>query len=155
MKIKKTKIIVGLIGDHGVGKTTAANIFKKKGFFKASINEKVEEFTRHLFENNDWMEKKNTILNNVRKKGYKNCKSYWLNLILITVPDDKNFIVFDDMSLEDTENKGIYVVQIYRPSVSREKLEDIETIENNGTIDEFKEKIEELYKKLTTAPLKK
>jgi len=140
------KIIIGFIGDHNSGRTTAADILKKKGFYKASINQKVEEFSKYLFPNksND-----KSVINNVRRRGIKVNKEYWLNLVLITVPDDKNLVVFDDISIDELESDKIMVYQIYRPEVSNIKLPDITTIENDGSLEEFAEKINQLYGKIT------
>jgi len=146
------KIIIGFIGDHNVGKTMAANILKRKGFYKASINDKVEEFAKHLFPDDNWNKDRNVILNRVRRRGYVQCKEYWLNLILISVPDDKNFIVFDDLSIDEAESNKIGVYQIYRPGTSTIELPDIKTIVNDGNIADFTKKIEELYKELSAKP---
>ena len=147
--MKKTKqIIIGFIGDHNSGKATAANLLKKKGFYKISINKKVEEFANHLFQKSELDNNRFQILNNVRKRGVMVNKEYWLNLALISVPDDKNLIVFDDLSLDEASNKKIKVYQIYRPNVSTVKLEQVETIINDGSLNDFTDKIEALYKSL-------
>lgn len=140
------KIIIGFIGDHNSGKTTAANILKRKGYFKASINDKVEEFTKHLFPDDSWMKYRNHVLNRVRRKGSDQCKEYWLNLILITVPDDKNYIVFDDLSIDEAKSNKIKVYQIYRPGISTIEIPDLETIVNDGTIKDFSDKILKIFK---------
>ena len=146
---KNKKIIIGFIGDHNVGKTYAANILKKKGFFKASVNDKVEEFANHLFKKEEIDKEKNLILNKIRKKGCEQCKEYWLNLILIAVPDNKNGIVFDDLSVDEASSRNIKVYQIYRPEVSTIKLDEYETIINDGSLKDFEGKIEELCRKIT------
>lgn len=143
------KTIIGFIGDHNAGKTTAANILKRKGFFKASISDKVQEFAQHLFSEKELNQNRNTILNNIRRRGCSQCKEYWLNLILITVPDDKNYIVFDDLSIDEAESKNIKVYQIYRPNISAIELSEYETIVNDGSLKDFNEKIECLYKKIS------
>jgi len=143
------KIIIGFIGDHNVGKTMAANILKKRGFFKASINEKVEEFAKHLFSEEELnRDNKNVVLNRVRRRGCDQCKEYWLSLILISVPDDKNYIVFDDLSIDEAESKNIQVYQIYRPGISTIQLPEYETIVNDGSLKDFTTKIEDLCKKI-------
>lgn len=142
------KIIIGFIGDHNVGKTTAANILKRKGFYKASISDKVEEFAKHLFPDNDWAKERNLVLNRIRSRGCQQCKEYWLNLILISVPDDKSAIVFDDLSIDEAESNKIGVYQIVRPGISTIELPDIETIVNDGSLKDFISKIENLYNKL-------
>jgi len=141
------KIIIGFIGDHNSGRTTASDFFKRKGFHKASINDKVREFAKYLFPNKEIQQDKST-LNNVRRRGVKVSKEYWLNLVLITVPDDKTMIVFDDISMDEAETNKITTFQIYRPGVSTINLPNIETIENNGSLPEFIEKINQLYKKI-------
>ena len=145
-KIKK--VIVGLLGTPNSGRTTAAKVLKKKGFYKASINNKVQEFANHLFSNEEMTMGKNDILNKIRERGYSVNKEYWLNLILISVPDDKGLIVFDDISLEEAYNSKIMVYQIYRPNISTTKLDDIETIVNDGSLKDFVRKIEELHNKI-------
>lgn len=142
------KVIIGLIGDHNVGKTTAADVLKKKGFYKASINAKVEEFSKYLFPNGELERNKASTLNSVRRRGIKVSKEYWLNLVLVTVPDDKNLIVFDDLSIDELETNRIQVYQIYRPEISGIRLPDVETIENDGSLEDFIEKINQLYRKL-------
>lgn len=139
------KIIIGFIGDHNSGRKTAASILKKKGFYKASINAKVKEFTEYLK-----LDPNNPItLNNVRRRGCKVHKEYWLNLVLSSIPEDKNNVVFNDISIDEVEGGKIEVYQIYRPGVSTIELPDIKTIVNDGNIDDFTKKIEELYEELT------
>lgn len=143
------KVIIGFIGDHNVGKTTAANILRRKGFYKASISDKVEEFAKHLFPDNNWDKDRDLVLNRVRRRGCAQCKEYWLNLILISVPNDKNFIVFDDLSIDEAESNKIGVYQILRPEFSTIELPDVKTIVNDGSMDDFARKIEELHRELT------
>lgn len=143
----QTKVIIGFIGDHNSGRTTSANILKKRGFYKASIGGKVEEFSKYLFPNKDIHD--NAVLNNIRRRGINVSKEYWLNLVLVTVPDDKNLIVFDDLSIDEVETNKIMAYQIYRHGVSTIKLPDIETIDNNGSLDDLAEKINQLYRRIT------
>lgn len=143
------KIIIGFIGDHNVGKTTASNVLRRKGFYKASINDKVEEFAKHLFPDNNWDKDRNIVLNRIRRRGCAQCKEYWLNLILISVPDDKNYIVFDDLSIDEAESDKIGVYQIIRPGTSTIELPDVKTILNDGNLEDFARKIEELHRELT------
>ena len=142
------KIIIGFIGDHQVGKTTAANILKKMGFHKLSINTKVEEIAKYLFSQEEMKKNRNSILNEVRRRGVKVCKEYWLNLILVTLAEDKKLIVFDDYSIDEAMVKKSKVIQITRPNVTTIELPDIETIVNDGNIAEFTTKIEKLGKSL-------
>ena len=138
------KIIIGFIGDHGVGKTMAANILKKRGFYKVSIANKVEEFALHLFKVEEIEKNRAVILNQVRRRGCNVHKEYWLNLILSTLPDDKNMVVIEDLSIDEIEHKKLDVYQIYRPNVSGIELPDIKTIRNDGSLRDFTLKIEAL-----------
>jgi len=151
LESKVNKLIIGLLGTPNSGRTTVAKILKKKGFYLASINDKVEEFAHHLFSDNELRSGANHIFNKVRRQGYSVNKEYWLNLILISVPDKIDFIVFDDISLEETENKKIKVYQIYRPGVSTIKIDDVETIENDGDIKSLTKKIEDLHNQIASA----
>jgi dephospho-CoA kinase len=147
--MKKQKIIIGFVGGKDVGKTTAANILSSKGFFRANIMSKVEELAKHLASPQELNKHKDEILDQIRRKGCAVCKEYWVNLILIAVPDTFDFIVFDDIILEEAVSGKIKLYQVYRPYKSLQIIPDIETIENNGTLKDFTDKIEDLYKKLS------
>jgi len=144
------KRIIGLIGTKDSGRTTAAKVLQKKGFYIVSINDKVAELASHLFSKEELQREGNVILNNVRKRGTKVNKDYWLNLILVSVPDNAKYIVFDDISLDEAENSKISAYQIYRPNVSAEKLDDIDTVENDGNLKDFTSKINNLYDRFTS-----
>jgi len=146
--INLKKLILGLLGGENSGRTTAAKILAKKGFCRASINKKVEEFASHLFSSEELVTDKNVILNRIRQRGYSVNKEYWLNLVLISVADKTNYVVFDDVSLEEASNNKVVVVQVYRPNVSSVRVDGVETIENDGTLKDFTKKIEDLSKKL-------
>ena len=132
------KIIVGFTGESGVGKTTAADILVRQGFYKVSINDKVEYFAKFLFSDKEMEEDKEAIIFQVRKKGYEVNKKYWLNLVLMDIPENKNKLVFDD--IWQFEGEGIVdIYQITRDS--DEIVEELETIENDGDLNLLKEKI--------------
>jgi len=143
-----TKAIIGFIGDKNAGKTLAAGFLKEKGFHKVSIGSKIEEFAIHLFSEAELNENRDVILKKIRESGRKAHKSYWVNLLLISVPSKKNLIVFDDIELDEAIFNKIKIYQIYRPGVSSLQIPDIETIINDGTKKDLREKIEELYKKI-------
>jgi adenylate kinase family enzyme len=140
------KIIIGLLGTANSGRTTVAKMLQKKGFYFVSINDKVAEFASHLFSKDELEKDRKVILNSIRRRGSSVNKEYWLNLILISIPDSAKYIVFDDISLDEANNNKVSVYQVYRPNVSVERLKDIETIENDGSIKNLSEKIEKLYK---------
>jgi hypothetical protein len=144
----KVKKIIGFIGENNSGRTTAANILEKHGFYKVSINKKVEEFAHYLFTKSEIEANKAVILNRIRKRGTEIHKDYWLNLVLTSVHDDKDLIVFDDVSMDEVESHKIQIFQIYRTGMSEEKIDGLEIIENDGKLEEFKAKIEDLHKKI-------
>lgn len=145
------KVIIGFIGTAESGRTTAAKMLQKKGFHFVSINEKVEEFASHLFSEDELDREHHAIINKVMQRGCSVNKEYWLNLILISVPDDAKYIVFNDISVDEANNDKVTAYQIYRPDVSSVKLDDVETIENDGGIKDLASKIDELYTQFTSA----
>ena len=150
-KQKQKKVIVGFIGSNQSGRTTAAKMLKKKSFYMASINDKVSEFAAHLFSKDELERGGNTILNQVRQRGCSVNKEYWLNLVLISVPDDVQYIVFNDISMDEANNDKVMAYQILREGYSKEKLNEIETIENNGSLKDLSAKIESIYKDITSS----
>ena len=142
------RIVIGFTGDKNTGKTLAAKVLKKKGFHRVSIHSKIQEFAHHLFSSNEIGENKDLIYKEIRERGQKVHKGYWINLVLISVPDTKNLIVFDDIGSDEASLSRIQTFQIYRPGVSVSRLPDIDTIVNDGTKKDFEEKIEQLYKKI-------
>jgi len=147
--VKKSKTIIGFVGGKGVGKRTAASILASKGFFRASIMSKVEEIAKHLASPQELAKNKDEILHQIRQRGCAVCKEYWVNLVLITVPDSYDFIVFDDIWQEEAVSEKIKLYQIYRPYKSIQLIPNIETIDNNGTLKEFTAKIEDLHRKIS------
>lgn len=145
------KKIIGFLGCTESGRTTAAKILEEKGFYFASINDKVAEFASHLFSKDEIDRERNRIINEVRKRGTSVNKEYWLNLILISVPDEAKYIVFDDISLDEANNDKVRAYQIYRPDVSDVRVDDIETIENNGTLKDLVQKIEDVYEQFVSS----
>ena len=145
---KSHKIIIGFLGDSGVGKTTAANALVSEGFYRVSIAEKVLEFTQRLFSEEEIAENKDKIFEKMRQKGNRVHKGYWLNLTLVSIPDDKDKIVLDDFTTSDLLGDVVKVYQIDRPNFTKNKLPNIESIINDSTLNSFTEKIKILGKKL-------
>ena len=138
----KKKQIIGFVGQPGVGKTFAAKIFAKHGFHLVSVNDKVLEFAKCLFPVAIEHDKQN-IIDAIRQKGCAVHKTYWLNLVLTSISDEHDYIVFDDLLPEETVSKAIKAYQIYRPDISTEKFDEIEVV-NNENIDDFARAIEKL-----------
>jgi len=139
--------IIGLIGDEGVGKTIASKLLQKKGFYRVDIMAKVKDLARNSFSDQELKDNPKEILNKIRFRGIEKFKSYWINLVLITVPKENDLIVIDDI-LEEEMNDKFDFVQIYRPGVSKKHINNIKTIENDGDIESFLLKIEALHKSI-------
>ena len=141
------RLVIGFAGDKGVGKTTACNVFKKAGFYPVSIEAKIEEFAHYLFPREEIEKNKDAILANVRRSGYKAARSYWLNLVLTSIPDDKNLIVIDDVGENEALNNAIQTYQICRSSSSPSSfIPNAEIILNDVSKDEFVTKLLKLVK---------
>lgn len=141
------RIIIALIGDHGVGKTEAANYLVKKGFHKIDIMRKVEEFANHLFSKEELKNAKDEILCALRIKGASVSSSYWINLALTDISRDYEKIVIDGI-LESEIIPTINVIQICRPDVTEHVVPDIHTVQNDGDLESYRHKLNELYKVL-------
>jgi dephospho-CoA kinase len=150
----------GKLGSDGVGKTTAANyIVKKHNFCLCDLLSPVEQSAKKL---SNWDGKKDAkglaILNETCIAGRKINENYWLNLALAPIPADKNFrIVFDNVYFKNEaifiKNNGGFVINI-----DRDDFEDMDfdfipdfSVINNGTLEEFENKIDELINKLYNA----
>lgn len=145
----KKKTIVCFVGLDGVGKTTAANVLSKEGFYKISLLTKVEEFANYLFSSEELSENKDSILKKVKKRGNDIYGGYWLNLILMAIPETKNLIVIDDLEEEDV--KFCSIIKPIEICKNKEKrlFDDIIIVENDGDLKSFKEKIKTLAKKIS------
>lgn len=141
MHSENNKKIVGFIGDKNTGKTLAANILEKKGFYKISISSKVKEFVGFI---NGKNRTDDEILRTVRNRGYLINKKYWINLVLSSIPSNIDKVVIDDLEENDIDNKAMDVYQVYRKNVSENKLPNIKMLINNDLRD-FIKKIESLF----------
>ena len=96
------KIIIGLIGSEQIDCEKDINkvikIFTDVGFYRTSISSKTKEVAKYLLPGNIFPEE---TLDKIRSKGYNVSKYYWVNLVLASVPDDKNLIIIDDIRKED------------------------------------------------------
>ncbi len=91
------KIIIGLIGDKKL-RDKVVRHFQDIGFHKISISKKTEEIARYLLPGKIFPEE---TVQEIRNKGYSVSKYYWINLVLASVPDNKDLIVIDDLQLND------------------------------------------------------
>ncbi|TRZ81788.1 hypothetical protein D4R86_02145 [bacterium] len=144
----KKKIIVGFIGEKGVGKTTASKVLISEGFYRVSLMSKIEEFANYLFSDEEIALNKEKILNQVKQRGMATYKKYWLNLVLMAIPENKDYIVIDDLEEGDVQDCPIVkVIEIYKTKQEGNNKDGI--IINDGTLKEFKEKIKTLVKTLS------
>jgi len=149
-----------LAGQSGVGKKTAANyLVKKHNFYLCDILSPVEQAAKNL---SNWDGKKDvkglSILNETCIAGRKINENYWLHLALAPIPADKNFrVVFDNVFFKNEaifiKNNGGFIINIDRKGfkdVDFDFIPDFSLI-NNGTLEDFKKRIDELINKLYNA----
>ena len=143
MTKKKIKNIVGFMGD-GIFCKNSAEVLQGMGFYKISIGKKVLEISKYLIEANGG-EITEDILNQIRNRGYKINRLYWINLALSSVPDDKKKIVIEDLRIEDIIKD---VISPYYISNGKKDdcPPDIEIIEKTKEISDFKKIIESKFK---------
>ena len=133
-------IIIGLSGDDGAGKTTAAEVLSAMGFYKISIYDKVRELSEYL----GTEEISKEYLDNVRQKGYNVSRLYWINLILSSLPEDQDRIVIDDMQEEDAVKQVILPFYITRAN-GKNAIKGFKTIRNLADLDSFKKLIADMF----------
>ena len=92
------KIVIGLTGDNDTLKSKVTKTFVDIGFHKVSVSSKVKEFAKYLLPGNVFPEE---TLQGIRERGYNVNKCYWINLVLASVPDNKELIIIDDLQSED------------------------------------------------------
>jgi len=144
----KQKIIVGFVGDEGVGKTTASNVLSKEGFYKVSLMAKVEEVAKYLFTSEE-LAADGSILKEVKRRGNATYSGYWINLALMSIPEKKDLIVID--GLEDIDTQAcpiIKIVEIVKSDEDTPMYKGLKVVNDVGK-KEFKEKIKTLIKTLS------
>jgi len=92
------KLIIGLIGDDLDLRVKVAKVFTNVGFHRVSISSKTNELAKYLLPGDTFPEE---TINQIRQRGYKVSRSYWINLVLASAPDDKDLILIDDLQPED------------------------------------------------------
>lgn len=131
------KNIIGICGQKGVGKTTVASYLQEKGYYLVDMDLKVKEVSKHLLGED---RSENDLLL-VRERGYRINHCYWLNMVLISIDAEVDKIVLDN--IWPFEGKGIIkTLQIVRPELTNEIIDGIEEIDNDGSIEELYEKID-------------
>jgi len=138
------KIIIGLLGDKGSGKTTVSAMLSEMGFHRISILSKVREIAKYLLPGDDWPEE---TLDQIRERGYKVNKTYWINLTLGSAPEDKDLIVIDDLKENDVISSVIRPICVFRDGVSKENTSKIEILANNSDLNSLRKSIQDKFRK--------
>ena len=81
------------------GCAEAVQILVDGGFHRIDIEAKVREFAKYLLKLED-EEINEDILNQIRNRGYRVSRFYWINLSLSSFPENTN-IVISDLRMED------------------------------------------------------
>jgi len=92
------KIVIGLIGEDEALRAKVASVFVDVGFYKTSVAAKTTELAKYLLPGDIFP--KETI-QEIRNRGYNVSKCYWINLVLASVPDDKDLILVEDLQEKD------------------------------------------------------
>lgn len=96
-------ITVGILERDQYDKKEAfLDAMSNKGFYICSIYSKVKEMAKFLLKKKeeDVTDEEICI---IRKKGYSVNKLYWTNLLLTSLPEDKNLIVIYDLWDDDLQ----------------------------------------------------
>ena len=138
------KIIVGFIGDTDVGKSTAASVLEELGFYRLSIDFKVKEFAMQLLGEESPDE---ATIGAVREKGYGVNRGYWLNLTLMSVQDEVDYMVIDDLQEGDMIRNVVVPYHIVRGDCIQTGtiIDSATVIFNNSTLDDFQGNIESIF----------
>jgi len=138
------KIIVGFIGEEGAGKSEAASALKELGFTALSIDKKVIEFAVQLLGQESPDE---ATVQAVREKGYGVNRGYWLNLTLMDVPDDVDYMVIDDLHTNDMLRNVVVPYHIVRSDGLQpdDVIDGATVIFNTSTLGDFKDKVKSIF----------
>lgn len=135
--IKNKKNIIGFIGNKE-DCLEAADILVSFGFHHIKLEDKVREFAKFFLKLED-KEIDGIILEQIRERGYRVSKTYWINLSLSSVPENKDSVVISDMRMDDKVN----IIIPYFISRSETTIpQDIEIIEKK---DNFKTVLEKKF----------
>ena len=138
--------IVGLIGKEDADKAIVAQCLVEKGFHRVSVNLTIKEFIPHL------MPEKNSddtgVFQQIKKRGNKVHKGYWINLALASAPENINWVVIDDIEMDDVNAKWLILCQIVRDDTDEIIPECRYLIRNNGEIDDLRKEAYFLHNKL-------
>ena len=159
--MNKQLCVVGFCGGsfvaNGVGKTTAANLLvKKHNFHLCNLSSPIEESAKKLCK---WDGKKDknglSILNQVCASGRKINQDYWFNISLASIPKNTDKVVFDNVyfnnEVDFIHKNGGFVIRIEREGFQEfipYFITDIAIVRNDGSLNDFEKKIDDLMDKL-------
>jgi hypothetical protein len=124
-KTKSFKKIVAFIGDKSLCED-GVEILKDNGFHRFNIGDKVQELaTLSKFKKEDIT---NDVLSKIRYKGYQINRTYWINLLLTSIPEDKTKIVIPDLMLEDVVENVMQIFYITKDKLNFDCPKNIEII---------------------------
>lgn len=92
------KIVIGLIGDDLALRKKVASTFVDIGFYQTSVASKTNELAKYLLPGDIFPEE---TIQQIRDRGYKVSDCYWINLVLASVPEDKELIIINDLQDQD------------------------------------------------------
>ena len=142
---QKVKKIIGLIGDNKVCQEVS-EFLVKNGFYVASISNKVSEIAKYLIKLKE-DEITDELITKIRNKGYQVNKLYWINLVLTSVPENKNLIVIEDLRIEDVIKDIITPYYFTKNDDGNNCPKDIKMIVKPNDSDEFKRMLEKEFKR--------
>lgn len=124
-KTKSFKKIIAFIGDKALCED-GVEILKSEDFHRFSISDKVQELAiLSKFKKEDIT---NEVLSKIRYKGYQINRTYWINLLLTSIPEDKSKIVIPDLMLEDVVENVMKIFYITKDKLNFECPKNIEII---------------------------
>jgi len=137
------KTVIAIVGSPKAGKTTASKMLEEHGFCLLDINQKVRQFAQSLFSAKALNgENADTIIEQVRDRGRKVSKNYWLNLVLVSVPEEVDYVVIDNACIEGLRGSPVIPYQITREF--DDEPYDCDVIYNSGSLADLEQKMAEI-----------
>ncbi|MFA7219545.1 MAG: hypothetical protein WC119_03505 [Synergistaceae bacterium] len=121
------KIVIGLMGGESCSRESVCKIFSNIGFYRTSISAKTIELAKHLLPGDRFPEE---TIDQIRERGYNVSNYYWINLVLASIPDDKNLILIDDLRDQDII-KGVIIPYSLDEGDSKNGIESINVNSKN------------------------
>lgn len=91
------KTIIGIIGDKDARLNALCEHLGKHKFKKVTISSKVREMSKYIVRG----DLSDDIVSQIRERGYKVNRLYWVNLLLSSMKDEDSNILIEDLSKQD------------------------------------------------------